>query len=338
VRVQEREPREARAGAPGATSGPFRVGAVLAQVAAGSWPDAPPVAFTDALRHEVEDALAPSVATIPAAALPLRAPKRRLADVLACERAALASIGSVPPVHVTAAGQLVDRLVQGHVLGFGTGAGDPLGFARDAVVAEGDDELLEWLDALDAAGSEALRERLQRAADALDAGWGAIDGRWWPRCEQPLTVPLLGGRVLASGRLDVALGGPRTGRRGAIIEIKSGTAAALHQRADLHWYALLAAWAWGEAPALVATWSAEDDACSVEPVGEGMLEAAARRAVHALERLARLAAGEAPATRPSARCGWCPVLAHCPPGVDGLRRARAEAAEPWGTPEADDGW
>jgi hypothetical protein len=163
-------------------------------------------------------------------------------------------------------------------------------------------------------------------ATALDEGWGAIDDAWWPRCEQPVTVPLLGGRVLASGRFDVALGGPHTGRRGVILEVKAG-AAARQQRSDLHWYALLAAWSWGEAPALVATWSAQDDSLSVEPVGEGMLEVAARRAVHAIERLALLAGGAEPEVRPSDRCRWCPVIHDCDEGLEHMRRAPQDGLE-----------
>ena len=94
---------------------------------------------------------------------------------------------------------------------------------------------------------------------------------------------------------------------------------------------------------MVATWSASDDALSPEPVGEGMLEAACRRAEHAIGRLAALAAGDEPAVRPSARCAWCSVLDTCESGLAHLRAGAArDAAEGWTWAWEDDddeaGW
>ena len=62
----------------------------------------------------------------------------------------------------------------------------------------------------------------------------------------------------------------------------------------------------------------------VEPVTEGLLEAAARRVADGVVKMAELIeGGREPNRRPGPACSWCPLLEDCEPG----RRARAERDE-----------
>jgi hypothetical protein len=204
------------------------------------------------------------------------------------------------------------------VLGVGTGGDDPLGFALDALRAEGANEVVSWVEGLDPAGRATLAARAATVAGALAQQWGPVDSAWGARCELPVSVELAGGAVRCGGRFDVVFGGKPTGLPIVVVEVKAGPAQP-HQRADLFWYALLAAWGWEDPPALVATWSAQDAALAPEPVTNGALEAAARRGLEAITRLVRLAAGGEPQARPGGRCSWCAALDRCGPGLDHLR-------------------
>jgi PD-(D/E)XK nuclease superfamily len=150
--------------------------------------------------------------------------------------------------------------------------------------------------------------RIARLADA----WPVVDPAWWPRVEEPVRARLAGGAVLVSGRLDLLLGGPPTGRPAVVVEVKGGR---WHDRmrADGHLYALLVALRDGRAPAAVVTVVA-DGTTEVEPIRPAVLATAAERVEEAVRVAATLAAGEPPAVRPGPHCGHCPVRPDCEPG------------------------
>lgn len=308
----------------------YTVRDVLADVLADP-PPAIPGAVLDELRADLDALAGELAARLPPDARPLRAPKDRLARVLDCERHVLATLGPPPRSEAMVLGAALDHVVARHVLGE-PGLDPPAEAAREALRVSGATDVLAWWDDQPDEVDDALRAGLDRAAALLRDGWGPADPGWWPRPQVDVSVVLGGGAVVCSGRFDLLLGGPAAGRPGVLIEVKSGRARPAH-RDDLLWYALLAGLRFGWAPALVATWSATDDALVPLPVSAGALATAARRAGDGLVRLAELAAGRPPEVRAGHRCGWCPEIDRCEVGLAELARRRAEAApwedEPW---------
>jgi hypothetical protein len=257
---------------------------------------------------------------------PLRLPKQRIESLLACERMTVAQLGPVPLAEPLVRGRCTDLQVAQHAT-VGLTA-EVEADVRDALATRGDDDVLAWIDE---AGDEA-QERLWRHAanvrEALHRGWGPIDGRWWPRPQERVQVPLAGGDLLLTCTVDLSLGGPGTGRPWVLVEVKAGTARD-GTRTDLLWYSLVAALRHGRPPDVVAAWSAADDGLVPVPIGTGSLEAAARRGLAALDRLVELAAGREPEVRPNSRCRWCPELDRCPPGLASLEAPRTTSDATW---------
>jgi hypothetical protein len=139
--------------------------------------------------------------------------------------------------------------------------------------------------------------------------------------EDPVRLRLAGGAVTLTGKLDIVVGGPPTGRPGLVIEVKSGR---WHDaaRSDAQLYGLLLGLRDGTAPAAVLTVSAADGATQLEPIRPAVIGHTAERVAVAMGTAASLAAGEPPATRPGSHCATCPLEATCP----AARTARA--AEP----------
>jgi len=319
--------------------GRYRFRDALAAVA-GEAPTAVDPDVLVELRAELEAVAADIAAHLPTEALPLRAPKDRLARVLGCERHVLATLGRREIGEAMVRGAALDHVVGRHVLG-GAGVDPAVEVAREGLRVSGADDLLRWWDAQSAEVDDALREHLERAAELLVDGWGPIDPAWWPRPQVEATVVLADGAVVCSGRFDLVLGGPVTGLPGVIVEVKSGRARPAH-RDDLLWYALLGGLRFGWVPALVATWSATDDGLVPLPVSEGALRAAARRGTDGIVRLAELAAGRTPKERAGPSCGWCPDLDRCATGLAELARRTDDDAERWDdeddtTDDDDDG-
>jgi hypothetical protein len=176
-------------------------------------------------------------------------------------------------------------------------------------------------DHLEAIGEPAARELVAEADERvarLVAMWPSapsvppVSPEWWPRVEEPARVRLAGGAVTVTGRLDVLLGGPPTGRPGVVVEIKGGRWYD-GMRADAHLYALLVGLRDGSAPARVVTLVA-DGTTQVEPIRPALVSHAAERVELALRTAARLAAGEVAEARPGSHCGHCPVRGECPAG------------------------
>jgi hypothetical protein len=134
-------------------------------------------------------------------------------------------------------------------------------------------------------------------------------------------VPIADGDLVLSCTIDLALGGPGTGRPWVLVEVKAGTARD-GNRSDLLWYSLVVALRHGRPPDLVAAWSAADDGLVPVPISAGSVEAAAHRGLAALDRLVELAAGREPEARPNPRCRWCPEIDRCPPGLASLEAPR----------------
>ena len=242
---------------------------------------------------------------------PLRLAKGPVTWLLRCPRRALA-----PPDGPDAPGANLRELAIGNIVDAGAKLAT---LSRQAVTIEralgylaatGDTSVGQHLDDL---GADAAADLLADAAtrlDALVATWPTIDGKWWPRVEEPARVRLADGAVTFGGKLDVLLGGPPSGLPGLVVEVKSGR---WHDavRGDAHLYGLLVALRDGVAPAAVLSIAAGDGATQLEPLRAEVLRHAAERVAEALATAGRLAAGEAPEARPGGYCSHCPVRSSC---------------------------
>jgi hypothetical protein len=259
------------------------------------------------------------VASCPPEARPLRLPKERITSLLACERMTVARLGPQGLSEPLVRGRCTDLQVAQHVT---TGlTADVEGDLRDALLARGDTEVLAWIDEADEDARGRLWLHADRVRSALGTGWGPVDPAWWPRPQERAQVALAGGDLLLTCTFDLALGGPGTGRPWVLVEVKAGPARD-GNRSDLLWYSLVATLRHRRAPHLVAAWSAGDDGLVPVPIGPGPLEAAARRALAALDRLVELAAGREPTVHPHGGCRWCPELDRCPSGLASLDAPR----------------
>ena len=265
------------------------------------------------LRADLDARLTEIAAPLPHGAASIVLTKARIRSVLACETGALAT--EATDQEMTAGlmlGHLLDRVVAAYVV-TGSVPPDPFECAVESLRAERDERALAWLesssqDALDELGSE-LVERAARVRDS----WPSVEGTWWPRPEDRVSIPLAGGRVRLVGRFDLLLGGAPTPVERVIVELKAGTATAVHQP-DLYWYGLLSALRDGVVPRAVAVWSAADGMTTAAPLGAGSLESAALRVEAAAARWVELNRGRPPTITAYPGCRWCPVLASCDTG------------------------
>lgn len=266
----------------------------------------------DALRRELEAAAVAALAAVGDHLddddLPLRLPKGRLAAMERCERHALAlhRRGAAPATGAAVLlGTALDlfvthQLVAGRVL-------EPTTDLRSMLEVSGDVDSLADLDGLE---SSSVAPELERLAGAVADAWAGIDPAWAPRTQVRAALVLAEGAVTSSGVVDVELGGPRTGRPGVVVEVKSGEPTAGHPQ-EVYLYGLLVALRDRVAPAVLARWY-PGTAPAAMPVSLGALESAAARLGAAIARWALLCAGDTPDERPGGWCAWCPDRDDCP--------------------------
>ena len=242
---------------------------------------------------------------------PIRLSKRRITDLLACERHLIATTdGRADGEHVHL-GVLVDALAEHHVVSTRARLEpDPLDLAVDLCRARGDDATVAWVEALPHDARRTFTERLQEKQTTLLRTWPAFDPAWWARTQERVEVGLADGDVVLSGRADVTVGGPPTPWPVLVVEVKSGSFS-IEQRDDGLVYALLLALRDGVAPAAAVTATAAG-AVHVEVATGERLATAALRVEAAVRAAGELAAGRPPIERPGARCDRCPVRRTCP--------------------------
>lgn len=262
------------------------------------------------------------------AANPIRLSKRRLTDLLACERHLVVKAGGDreaelggggaaemgPAAEALHLGVLVDALAEHHVvagLGGGRLAPEPLELGVELCRAAGDrhEATVAWVGALDPDARRSFAERLIEKQVKLLERWPAFDGRWWPRTQERMAVALADGDVVLSGRADVTAGGPPTPWPVVLVEVKSG-AFTIEQRDDGLVYGLLLALRDGVAPAAAITVTA-DGGVHVEGATADRLATAAERVGAAVRAAGELAGGRTPIERAGWRCDRCPVAGTC---------------------------
>jgi hypothetical protein len=296
---------------------PVDLADVLARWEAGDLGAVASTADVTGVRHDLEAAAraAAAAATAGGADLgsnPIRLSKRRITDLLACERHLLLTADDRSAGEALHLGVLVDVLADHHVtVGAGRPAPEPLELALDLCRAHGEGHAatVGWVDALDRADRATLAERLGEKQQALLGRWPAFRPSWWPRTQEAVAVALADGDVVLAGKADVTVGGPPTGWPVLLVEVKSGTFGR-EQRDDGLVYALLLALRDGVAPAAVVTVTAEGSV-HVEVASATRLEIAAERVGAAIRSAGELAGGRRPIERPGPRCDRCPARATC---------------------------
>jgi hypothetical protein len=262
---------------------------------------------------------------------PVRVTKETLTGALLCEAHLVARREAPRVVTVELArGSLVDALFRQWVT---TGRlDDPWSDAVAAVGVGGDgDGIAAFVEALPAARRQALAEEIAEHADGIVARWPVPSPSWLARTQERVVVPVAGGRIVMSGVVDLAFGGP-AGERASVcvVEIKSGRRRVEH-RGDLHFYALLETLRSGAPPFRIATYYTRTGELDVEAVNDDVLVSALQRVLAGTVRLCRLAAGTEPARTPNPLCAWCPDLPGCEPG-----RTRAGTDVPRVVGDTDD--
>lgn len=294
----------------------------------------PPVdpGLAGGLREWLEDELADPVGALGPEVGDIRVRKDAVTQVLLCE-AHFAASRRVPRVvtYELARGSLVDALFRQRVtVGEIT---DPVADALGALtVDEAEDGVVAFVAALPAARRRALADEIAAHVARIIEDWPVPSPAWLPRTQDRITVPLAGGRVLLSGVVDLAFGGPAGDQASVcLVEVKSGARRVEH-RADLHFYALLETLRSGAPPFRAATYYTATGELDVEPIGEHLLVGALQRVVAATASMCRLAAGATPVATPNPLCAWCAALPECRPG-----QRRAGTDVPMGSAELDDG-
>jgi hypothetical protein len=245
---------------------------------------------------------------------PVRVTKDELTGVLTCEAHLVARRAAPRVVSAELArGSLVDALFRQWVT---TGRlDDPWSDALGAVSVGGDpDGIAGFVGGLAAERRQALTEEIVEHAAGIVARWPVPSPTWLPRTQERVVVPLVGGRVVMNGVVDLAFGGPAGERASVcIVELKSGRRRVEH-RGDLHFYALLETLRSGAPPFRIATYYTRTGELDVEAVSEDVLVSAVQRVLAGAVRLCRLAAGTEPARSPNGLCAWCSDLPRCEPG------------------------
>ena len=288
------------------------------------------------LRARLEEAARPAVG------LPLgitvSVTKRHLQRVLACERHLVATLGEARHVTIDMiGGQLLDYLFAQVATGEPLGS-DPVGDALEAAGVSGDEQLVEEFRSLSEDDRAELRYSVAALAGQLAERWPPLPRNALPRLQEPLRIPLAGGRVVLSGRVDLALGHPGVERAGStLVDIKSG--ARRHEdMADAAWYGLLETLRSRAAPFQTGNYYLRDGGLVLDVVTTETLTRQADRVAEGVRRMVALAGGAEPGTRPSDLCPWCPALRSCPTG---RRHVSVQGLEtPWGEPgdiDADTG-
>jgi hypothetical protein len=279
-----------------------------------------PATLRNELRDEIELALEPLAEPIAritrGGQRPFAVNKHALTQVHGCEARSVAERDSFSWTPATARGVVAHKAVELGV--HWTGEPVPRHLVDEALATLVDDTFGpgEWL----AGASEAeLAELRSVATDRVTTFFDVfppLDPRWRPVLESRVRVEALAGRVVLSGKVDLALGQARGTTAGKVlVDLKTGGTRSSHVD-DLRFYALLETIKVGVPPRIVASAYLDQGMLSPEAVTEDVLAAALHRTVAGISRLVALAEDPAAATRsPGPLCRWCPLVDEsCPEG------------------------
>jgi hypothetical protein len=160
---------------------------------------------------------------------------------------------------------------------------DPMRDALSALDVEpSSSEIIQFVAALDLHDRAALASELDRHAAMLRQRWTALPGHWLPRTRERITVPLGGGRVVLSMRVDLLVGTPCAGRASVcLVLVRSGQPRPA-DLTDLHFAALLETLRSGAPPFRAVLHYSESGLNRIEDVTEGNLARAVQRTIDGL--------------------------------------------------------
>ena len=278
--------------------------------------DGPRPTFDPALRTALRARLEAGVGDL-AALLdrPLFAGKTPLRRVLACEAHEVAEQAEPFLWNLASArGTVAHRAIELSVH-LGRQA-PPLHLVDTAVgrlVDDPDSSIGTFLAALDDADRAELRSDVNNlVADFLDQ-WPPLRRAWRPATEARVRAELCSGKVVLSGKADLALGAPSGNEAGRVfVELKTGAARTQHLD-DLRFYALLETLRVGVPPRRLAVQLLDSGGLVVVDVTEDVLEAAVQRTIAGVRKLAELRLGlREPQVTANPACRWCSRRTGCP--------------------------
>ena len=269
------------------------------------------------LRDALEDALGPLADQLNPGELYVS--KKKLGQVLACEAhhvaAEEAGFGGWSPR--AARGTVAHKAIElsMHM----PAAATPLALVDAAVerlVADADDD--EWgpgryLAAADAVERAELRAEVNDIVVKFEECFPRLDAEWRPRTESVARVDLCDGRIVLSGKVDLALGrATGTEARVLVVDLKTGAPWPSHLD-DLRFYALVHTMRTGVPPFRVASYYLDSCSFRAEHVTvELLLTTAVGRVVEGVRRMVELHLKQRePTLTPGPACGWCPRREAC---------------------------
>ncbi len=278
------------------------------------------------LRDELELALGPVAVRLGVGELLVD--KRRLADVLSCERYHTASraAGFTGWSAATARGTVAHKAIELAV--FHEDDPPPLDLvdaAIDRLIAdERETSVGRWLETVGPAQRADVRAAANDIVVKFREAFPPLSRHWHPRTESSARVDLFDGEIVLRSKVDLALGQARgTEARVLVVDLKTGQPYS-HHLDDLRFYALVHTLRTGVPPFRVASYYLESCTFHVEDVSEELLAGPTlARTIDGAIRLAHLATGErSPAITPGPQCRWCPENEACDgPAIWAARRA-----------------
>jgi hypothetical protein len=175
--------------------------------------------------------------------------------------------------------------------------------------------IAHYLYSLDEAERASLAATATDRVTKFEECFPALQHTWRPVLEGSIRTNLVGGRVVLSGKPDLALGQARGRLAGkVIVDLKTGGPAVAHTD-DLRFYALIEVLRIGTPPRRLATYYLDSGTLTAEDVTAPMLESAAMRVIDGISKMVDLLGGEAEPDRvPGGPCNWCPIAKDCEPG------------------------
>lgn len=203
----------------------------------------------------------------------------------------------------------------------------PLDLVDEAMarISGEDYSLGNWMRELPESDRAQLRSEVNDRVSAFLECWPPLKPQWRPVTESRVRAEFLGGRIVASGKVDLSLGQPRGQTAGkVIVDLKTGQRRANHID-DLRFYALLETLKIGTPPRLGATYYLDQGRYVPETITEDVLYAAMERLVAGVELMVELLIDRRDTSRrPSLACRWCPLLDDCVTGQTFLRHDDGE--------------
>ena len=277
--------------------------------------DGPRPSFDPSIRGELRSHLEAGIADLAVLAeRPVWVGKTPLGRVFACEAHEVAEQEAPFEWNLASArGTVAHRAIELSV--HLPASAPPLHLADLAVTRLADDPdsaIGGFLAALDDADLAELRSDVSNiVSDFLDQ-WPRLKPSWRPATEARLKAELCRGKVVLSGKVDLALGAPAGTEAGRVfVELKSGAVRPQHLD-DLRFYALLETLRVGVPPRRLAVHSLDSGSLVVVDVDLDVLQAAARRTIDGARKLLELRLGlRSPQVTANPACGWCSARSGC---------------------------